>query len=274
MHFSKTSSGFSFAFPQLDFPTFTPVWLPILNLRLRETIHGLAQGGVFMVRVHLLPSSRGSSGDTSVSQRPVPLSKQQHLKTPPSVTGPFLFNGKNAKVTVGVLGFSVASPRDEVTTYNNDLTVWPPDLRKAVIHRPNSVLQFGLRGSQQMNSCTVWSQWAQDMSLRPGHSREASSSRTVNSHRPPETQQDTKWGPPLSPQMMPIGLIQFKLFGMESLNGQARTSSSWVAWRFLWTDVSRACVCVCVKSFEKVSWLVSSCRSHPIPLLLFLNVQW
>lgn len=52
---------------------FIPVWLPILNLRLRETTHGIAQGTVFMVKVHLLPSSRGSRGDTSVSQRPVPL---------------------------------------------------------------------------------------------------------------------------------------------------------------------------------------------------------
>lgn len=59
---------------------FTPVWLPMLNLRLREAIHGIAQGTVFMVRVHLLPSSRGSSGDTSVSQRPVPLS-EQHIET-------------------------------------------------------------------------------------------------------------------------------------------------------------------------------------------------
>lgn len=61
-------------------PEVTPVWLPMLNLRLREAIHGIAQGTVFMVRVHLLPSSRGSSGDTSVSQRPVPLS-ERHTET-------------------------------------------------------------------------------------------------------------------------------------------------------------------------------------------------
>lgn len=45
----------------------------MLNLRLRETIQSMDHGSVLMLRVHLCPSSRGSRGDTSVSQRPVPL---------------------------------------------------------------------------------------------------------------------------------------------------------------------------------------------------------
>lgn len=61
------------------------VWLPMLNLRLRETIQSIDHGSVLMVSVHLCPSSRGSSGDTSVSQRPVPLS--QHTSVHADVGG-------------------------------------------------------------------------------------------------------------------------------------------------------------------------------------------
>ncbi|XP_035529090.1 LOW QUALITY PROTEIN: uncharacterized protein si:dkey-256h2.1 [Morone saxatilis] len=47
-----------FLYPSFSFINWQAQWL-------RETIHGIAHGTVFMVKVHLLLSSRGSRGDTS-----------------------------------------------------------------------------------------------------------------------------------------------------------------------------------------------------------------
>jgi len=53
-----------------------PVWL-VLKRRLSETTQGMAHHAVFMVNVQLPAASRGSRGDTSVSHRPIPLSRHR-----------------------------------------------------------------------------------------------------------------------------------------------------------------------------------------------------
>lgn len=59
-----------------------PIVLGLENLRLRDGIHGIAQGAVFIVNVQVLLVNNGSRGDTSVSHLPILLTwnKKSNIK--------------------------------------------------------------------------------------------------------------------------------------------------------------------------------------------------
>ena len=50
---------------------YLPLDLGWENLRLSDGIHGLAQGAVFIVNVHVLVVNNGNNGETSVSHLPI-----------------------------------------------------------------------------------------------------------------------------------------------------------------------------------------------------------